>query len=63
MGKTSLTARANHQLEKETNVLLESKGVCINVKKLCWHTPFGEISINEQQLREGARRRHANQLI
>ncbi|MCP4090829.1 MAG: ISKra4 family transposase [Gammaproteobacteria bacterium] len=56
MGKTSLTAWANHQLEKETNVLLEPKRVCKDGKKLCWHTTFGEISINEQQLREGTRR-------
>ncbi len=33
MGKTSLTAWANHQLEKETNVLLEPKRVCKDGKK------------------------------
>jgi len=56
-GHDALQAWASHQVEKATQQPLQTAGIWSEgKKKLCWHTTFGDISVEEPQYREGTKR-------
>jgi hypothetical protein len=51
LGRESLTAWAQHQVQKTTEEARRAEGVWREGKKLCWHSTFGDIAVDEPQLR------------
>lgn len=56
MGHASLSAWAQRKAVRETERCLGSRSTWREGKKLSWHTTFGEVSLEEVQLRTGNQR-------
>lgn len=56
-GHEALQSWASHQVEKTSQESKAGAGVWSEgKKKLCWHTTFGDISVDEPQFRDGTKR-------
>ena len=57
-GKVALQSWAERQVEKTAQEIKQTASVWSEgKKKLCWHTTFGDISIDEPQYRDGSKTR------
>lgn len=57
LGQELLEDWAEGQVAMRAVELERTLGVCREGKKLCWHSTFGDIEVDEPQYREGTRRR------